>query len=193
MRVVLGLRLGILAMRRGELLFQRVNLLLVLQDDVDAADGGAHTRGENLFRQLFFVEGDDFLDVADAALEVFAQAYDLANHDRRARDGLHHAELPALDALGDLDLALAGQQRNGAHLAQIHADGIVGLLERAGREVELYVVGLFAGLGLILVAVASNFDSPESTSMPWVLMVVSRSSRSSGVVMSPGSRSLTSP
>ena len=35
--------------------------------------------------------------------------------------------------------------------------------------------------------------SPESTSMPWVLMVVSRSSRSSGDVMSPGSRSLTSP
>jgi hypothetical protein len=35
--------------------------------------------------------------------------------------------------------------------------------------------------------------SPESTSMPWVLMVVIRSSSSSGDVMSPGSRSLTSP
>ena len=125
----------------------------MLDDDVDAADGGAHARLQDLFGELFFVEGDHFLDVAHAAAQVFAEADDLANHDRRARDGLHHAVLAALDALGDLDLALAGEQRDGAHLAQVHADGVVGLLQRAGREVELDVLGLFAGLGLILVAV----------------------------------------
>ena len=153
---VFRLGLGVLAVRRGELLFKRVNLLLVLEDDVDAADGGAHAGLQNLFGQLFFVEGDDFLDVADAAAQVFAEGDDLANDDGRARDGLHHAELAALDALGDFDFALAGEQRNGAHLAQVHADGVVGLFERAGREVELYVVGLFAGLGLVLVAVAAE-------------------------------------
>ena len=133
-----------------------MHLLLVLDDDVDAAGGGANASLQNLFGELFFVEGDDFLDVADAAAEVFAQADDLADDDRRARDGLHDAELAALDALGDFDFALAGKQRNGAHLAQIHADGVVGLFERSGRQVELYVVGLFAGLGLVLVAVAAE-------------------------------------
>ncbi len=88
--------------------------------------------------------------------EVFAEADDLANDDGRARDGLHDAELAALDALGDFDFALAGEQRNGAHLAEVHADGVVGLFERAGREVEFDVVGLFAGLGLVLVAVAAE-------------------------------------
>ena len=153
---VLGLGLGVLAVRRGELLFERGDLLLVLEDDVDAADGGAHAGLQDLFGELFFVEGDDFLDVADAAAEVFAEADDLADDDGRARDGLHDADLAALDALGDFDFALAGEQRNGAHLAEVHADGVVGLLEGAGREVELDVVGLFAGLGLVLVALAGE-------------------------------------
>ena len=40
---------------------------------------------------------------------------------------LQHAPLAVLDALGDLDLALAGEQRHRPHLAQVHAHGIVGL------------------------------------------------------------------
>jgi len=46
-------------------------------------------------------------------------------------------ELPALDALGDRDFALARQQRDGAHLAQIHADGIVRLFQRTRCQVEV--------------------------------------------------------
>src|SRR5216683_1874932 len=153
---LLGLGLGVLAGEGGELLFENVDLLLVLEDDVDAAGGSTNARGQDLFGELFLVEGDDFLDVADSALEVFAEAHDLADDDRRAGDGLHDAELAALDAFGDLNLALAGEQGHRAHLAEVHADGVVGLLERAGGEVELYVVGLFAGLGLVLVAVAAE-------------------------------------
>ena len=82
-----------------------------------------------LFSELLFVEGDHFLDVADAATQVFAKPDDLANHDRRARDCLHDAKLATLDALGDLDLAFACEQGNRSHLAEIHADGVVGLLE----------------------------------------------------------------
>ncbi len=151
---VFGLCLGVFAVRCGELFFEPVDLLLVLEDDVDAAGGGANAGLQDLFGELFFVEGDDFLDVADATAQVFAEADDLANDDGRARDGLHDAQLAALDALGDFDFALAGEQGNGAHLAEVHADGVVGLLEGSGREVELYVVGLFAGFGLVLVAVA---------------------------------------
>jgi len=44
------------------------------------------------------------------------------------------AKLAALDALGDLDFPFAREERDGAHLAQVHADGIVGLVERARRQ-----------------------------------------------------------
>jgi len=51
---------------------------------------------------------------------------------------LIHGELAALDTgRADLDLALAGEQRHGAHLAQVHADRVVGLVEGARRQVEL--------------------------------------------------------
>jgi hypothetical protein len=56
--------------------------------------------------------------------------------------------------MGERDFAFAGEQRDGAHLAEVHADGVVGLLEHAGGEVEFDVVGLFARLGLVLVAIA---------------------------------------
>ncbi len=61
-------------------------------------------------------------------------------------DGLHDAELTAFDALRDFDFALASKQGDRAHLAEVHADGVVGLLEGAGGEVEFDVVGVFAGL-----------------------------------------------
>ena len=72
---------------------------------------------QHLFGDLFFVEDDHFLDVAHAALEVFAEGDDLANDDRGAGDGLHDADLPALYAFRDLDFAFAREERDGAHLA----------------------------------------------------------------------------
>ena len=45
----------------------------------------------------------------------------------RVEDGREDRVLALLDALGDLDLALAGEQRDGAHLAQVHADRVVRL------------------------------------------------------------------
>ena len=47
-----------------------------------------------------------------------------------------HGQLTALDTFRDFDFAVAREQRDGSHLAQVHADGIVGFLERSGREVE---------------------------------------------------------
>src|SRR3546814_3101808 len=38
------------------------------------------------------------------------------------------------DALGDGDLALAGEQFDGAHLAQIHADRVVGAVDGRSEE-----------------------------------------------------------
>src|SRR6185437_5540390 len=149
--LVARLRLGVLAVRRLQALFERGVLLLVLDDDVDAPDGRAHARLQNLFGQFLLIEGHDLLDVAHATAQVLAEAYDFADDDRRTRDRLHHAVLPALNALGDFDLALARQQRHCTHLPQVHADGVVGLFELARRKVELNVLRLFARLWLELV------------------------------------------
>ena len=48
-------------------------------------------------------------------------------HQRRPADRLLHPELPALHVAGEVDFAFAGKKRNGAHFAQIHANGIVGI------------------------------------------------------------------
>ena len=63
--------------------------------------------------------------------------------------------LALLDPLGDLHLALAVEQRHGAHLAQVHAHRVVGLLVDGEAEVGGLVVLLVevAGPRLQLVAV----------------------------------------
>ena len=92
--------------------------------------------------------------------------------------------LAALDALGDLDLALAGEERHRAHLAQVHAHRVVGLVERAGGEVELDA--------LLPSAFSRNFCSESTTSMPIEPNIEKMSSSSSDELMSEGSRSFTS-
>ena len=128
---------------RFQLLKQRLRLLLVLHQRVDAAHRGLHARLQDLFRDLLFIEDHHFLDVAHAALQVFAQRHHFADHDRRPRDRLQHAKLSPLDALGDFNLALARQQRYRAHLPQVHADRVVRLLECSRCQVQLNVVALF--------------------------------------------------
>ena len=102
--------------------------------------------------------------------------------------------LPLLDALGDCDFALAREQRHRAHLAQVHADGIVGLVERAGREVELgaFAFRAFLALHAFAFALVALFRV-DQVDAGAARTRASSSSRSSGVaVRSAGSRSLTS-
>ncbi len=130
-------------------------LVLVLYELVDALDGLFDARLHDLLGQLLLIEGDDLLDVADAALEVLAERGDLADDDGGARDRLHDAHLATLDALGDLDLALARQQRDGTHLAEVHADGVVGLFQRAWGQVKLDV-GVFRTFFALLFTVLAT-------------------------------------
>src|SRR6202521_1809643 len=104
--------------------------------------------GDLLFGQLFVVKLHDFLDRAHALAKIVANRDQFLNDDRRARDGLHHHELPALDALGDGDFALARQQRHGAHLAQVHADGVVSLFEGPRSQIE--IAAAFVGVRVVL-------------------------------------------
>ena len=122
---------------------ERRNLLVELVELVDLGEEFLQPLVDNLFGDFLFVEGDQLLDGADAFFEVLAQGEEFTNHDRRARKRLQDAVLATLDALGDFDFAFAREQRNGSHLAQIHADGIIGFFQRAGGEVEFDVLGAF--------------------------------------------------
>ena len=113
---------------------------------------------DDFFGDLLFVEENDLFDGAHAALEVLADGHDLADDDRRARERLQHAQLAALDALGDLHFAFAGEQRDRTHLAEIHADGVVGFFQRAGREIELHVLAGFYVLELLVARHLGPFE-----------------------------------
>ena len=62
--------------------------------------------------------------------------YDRVGDQWHAGDRLDDRQLAALNSFGDRDFTLAGQQWNGPHLAEIHTDGIVGLVDRARGQVE---------------------------------------------------------
>ncbi len=101
-------------------------------------------------RQLGLLgEGHDVADVESSGFQFFADFKEFFDGDGRARDGLLRLNLAALDTLGDGDFALARQQRDDAHLAEVETDGVVRLLQRARREVELdvFVEALFKLVG----------------------------------------------
>ena len=98
-----------------------------------------------LVGDLLVVEDDQLADRPIAAPQVIAEQNHLLRHERRAGNRLDDGELAPLDAPRDLDLALAREQRDGAHLAQVHPDRIVGLVQRSRREVELDLFGPLRG------------------------------------------------
>src|SRR5205085_11139077 len=68
-----------------------------------------------------------------------------------------------LDALCNRDFAFAGQQLDGAHLAQIHAHGIVGALAGLGlldfgdgllRNLDELIVGIVVGVAALVLFLA---------------------------------------
>ena len=101
-------------------------------------------------------------EVDDVAQEDFAFVQFVAPDDdglegerafAQARD---HRLAAGLDALGDRDFALAREQLDRAHLAQIHAHGIVGALGRlfllgGGERLGLGLDDLGAGLLVVVV------------------------------------------
>ena len=82
--------------------------------------------------------GINVVDNEDNADDEEGKAEEAADDDDDS-DG----ELATFDALGDFDLAFAREQGYRAHLAQVHADGIVGLVESAGGQVEFDFLAFF--------------------------------------------------
>ena len=96
---------------------------------------------------------------------------------------------PGLDALGDLDLALAREQLDRAHLAQVHAHRIVGaaeiLVERGGA------VASSSSRSRSPLA-AAPFASPPPTLTPISSNMAISSSTTSGEISSSGKAALIS-
>ena len=110
--------------RLVELLLELLGVALELADLVDDL---ADAIDVELLVELGLVLVDVLDDILDADLalaQALADLEELLDGDRAVEHGLEHLALAVLDALRDLDLALAGEQRDRAHLAQVHADGV---------------------------------------------------------------------
>ena len=98
--------------------------------------------GGQLFQHVVVEAGDDLGQALLAFLVQRVVLEELLDGPRkRAQRGQHLVEA-FLDALGDLDLALAGEQLHGAHLAHVHA-------HRVGGAAALGVQGGQRGGGLL--------------------------------------------
>ena len=106
---------------------------------------------------LLGVERHELAHADLVGVEPPAPGHDLGEHAGQLGDDVENGLAPLLDAFGDLDLALAGEQRHGAHLAQVHAHRVVGLADGPGRQVQLRTLVLGGGLVLL----AAQAQAPE--------------------------------
>ena len=70
---------------------------------------------------------DERVQIFDFLANLLTDFHRVELHQRGTANGLLHPELTAFHAAGEIHLALAGQQRDGAHFAQIHAYRIIGI------------------------------------------------------------------
>jgi hypothetical protein len=92
------------------------------------------------------------------------------------RNRLDHGQLAALDSPRDLDFALAREERDGAHLAQVHPHRVVRLVERPGREIELQFLGALPrpvdGLGIVAQVFLVRIDDLDTGAAKGIEQVV---------------------
>src|SRR5665213_1020640 len=122
--------------------------------------GGQHRRVHVVLGVGAGVGGFEIDDVAKedfSFVQLVAPDDDGLEGQRAFAQACDHRLAAGLDALGNGDFAFARQQLDGAHLAQIHPDGIVGALAGLGlldfgdgllRDLDQLVVGLVVGLFL---------------------------------------------
>src|ERR1700689_3690762 len=95
----------------------------VLSPSAAAAGAAARNRGG---AGIGGVENDDVAEEDLSLVQFIAPDDDGLERQRAFAQARDHRLAAGLDALGNGDLAFARQQLDGAHLAQINADGIVG-------------------------------------------------------------------
>ncbi len=177
---VLPLLTGVDALRRlVKLLFELLHDRPLFADGLDLLHDLFRALVHLLVGDLVVLEDDELADGARAGLQLIAHRDNHLRDGRRPGDGLDDRELAALDAARDLDFALAGEQRDRAHLAEVHPHGVVGLVQRARREVQLH---FFAALGrpveLLLLQIrllgVDDFDARAAKRIKKVIELVRR-------------------
>jgi hypothetical protein len=101
------------------------------------------------------LEVDDVAEEDLPLVELVAPDDDRLERQRALAETRDHRLSPGLDALGDGDLALAGEEFHRPHLAQVHANGIVGPVGRlagGGRPRH----GRAGGLGDLVSVIAGG-------------------------------------
>ena len=96
------------------------------------------------------------------SMQRVAPADQRANGQRALADAADHHLAAGLDALGDRDLALARQQLDRPHLAQVHAHRIVGAADIVVVEIAARLaVGLLGlgGGGLLVLLALDDVDA----------------------------------
>ena len=164
----------VLLRRLGQLLLGLLVDQPRLLDGVDLAQHLAGPLLDPLVGDLFVVEDHQLANRAPAGLQVVAHLDDLLGDGRRARDRLDDRQLAALDALGDFDLAFARQQRHGAHLAQVHPDRVVRLVEGPRRQVQVHARRRPASLRPELLVRIDHLDAGAAERAEQVVQVVRR-------------------
>src|ERR1043166_6146630 len=143
---VLAFLTRVLALRRFlKLLIELLVIGARLADGIDLLLDLLAALRNALVGDLLVVEDTRLADRPFAGVQLVAEVDDFLRDERRVRNGLDHRQLAALDAPRDLDFALAREQRHRPHLAQVHADRVVGLVKRARREIELDFLRAFTG------------------------------------------------
>ena len=144
------------------------------------------------------LEIDDVAKEDLSFVELVAPDDDGLEGQRALAQARDHGLAAGLDALGDGDFALAGEQLHRAHFAQIHAHGIVGALGRLlglglGRQLGLHLDQFAAfALGFLFRLLAGGASSSGSASSfsttltPISLNIASTSSICSELTSSEG-------
>src|SRR5207244_8209075 len=108
-------------------------------------------------------EIDDVAKEDLSFVQLVAPDDDGLEGERAFAEARDHRLAAGLDALGNRDFAFAGEQLDGAHLAQIHAHGIVGALAGLGlldlgdgllRDLDELVVGIVVGVAALVLFLA---------------------------------------
>src|SRR5215510_9903836 len=129
--------------------FERLRHPVVARHFVDQSDGRFSTDANNIVSDFFFVKNHKVFDRARPTLEISADRDHFLNHDGRARNGHKHAQMPILESLCNLNFPQASKKGDCTHFPEVKAYGIVGLIQRIGRQLEIYfLASLKVGLEL---------------------------------------------
>ena len=166
--LALGLLAGEIAVNLGEIACLALRVLPG-SDFLFGFDGRGRRRRNHGRRRLLEpaaaisgVEIDDVAQQQPVLVQCLAPGDDRADCQRIFANPADHHLAPGLDPLGDGDLALARQQFDRAHLAQIHAHRIVGAADIVVVEIasRLAVGSVSFGCGRLLALLAlDNVDA----------------------------------